>query len=409
MSSDLPSKSEVMGWNSASLADYLKRMRLAGCDKVVKKSNMTGARFLNMSDKDLKQFPTAHIPYITKISKDINQNNKQRKNLFHRSEQPKPPKQEANAAAWDSDEFDQEDSDSDYEEPDVNTCEDNYICADQCNEDGSSEDDYEPPPTEKPLDIPSHFRVAKPLGDGDYLDSGPCASRDRNARPTTANKSASLPKGLNIFKPSARPDPSPHRPMPPSSKSFTGTPGPAVPKVDRSKKPSFPFPVKKSSNKPAKGHIEKNTNNLPMPPPVSEARFNLPPSTEFPPPPPMMMGQDMDPQWYVGQMSRGEAEVSLRHVNKDGAFLIRDSSKGCTEQPYTLMVLYQHKVYNIQIRFLGNKDGYSLGTGMKGVENFASVMDIVTHHMKAPLILIDGMDRGAGPQRQCCLMFPAGF
>ncbi len=26
--------------------------------------------------------------------------------------------------------------------------------------------------------------------------------------------------------------------------------------------------------------------------------------------------QDMDPQWYVGQMSRAEAEVSLRQMNR---------------------------------------------------------------------------------------------
>lgn len=143
---------------------------------------------------------------------------------------------------------------------------------------------------------------------------------------------------------------------------------------------------------------------------------------------------------------------------QDGAFLIRDSSKGCNEQPYTLMVLHQYKVYNIQIRFHGNRDGYSLGTGLKGIEvtasvylntslmndvvmktswvldfkmgcfhwfgenrqtfstnqlhvsqNFSSVVDMVTHHMDTPLFLIDGMDRGAGPQRECCLMHPAGF
>uniref|UniRef100_A0A9J8BQR7 Lymphocyte cytosolic protein 2b n=1 Tax=Cyprinus carpio carpio TaxID=630221 RepID=A0A9J8BQR7_CYPCA len=117
--------------------------------------------------------------------------------------------------------------------------------------------------------------------------------------------------------------------------------------------------------------------------------------------------QDMDPRWYVGQMSRAEAEVSLRQMNRDGTFLVRDSSKGCTEQPYTLMVLHQQKVYNIQIRFLGNSDGYSLGTGLNGVENFSSVMDMVMHHMNTPLILIDGMERGGGLHRQCCLMHPA--
>jgi len=30
----------------------------------------------------------------------------------------------------------------------------------------------------------------------------------------------------------------------------------------------------------------------------------------------LLCTQDMDPEWYVGQMTRAEAEVSLRHVNK---------------------------------------------------------------------------------------------
>ncbi|TRY88813.1 hypothetical protein DNTS_015025 [Danionella cerebrum] len=117
--------------------------------------------------------------------------------------------------------------------------------------------------------------------------------------------------------------------------------------------------------------------------------------------------KDLDPQWYMGQISREEAKVSLRRVNKDGTFLVRDSSTGCTEQPYTLMVLHQQRVYNIQIRFLGNKGGYSLGSGLNGIENFSSVMDMIMHHYKTPLLLIDGIQRGGRPQRQCCLTHPA--
>lgn len=64
---------------------------------------------------------------------------------------------------------DQEQSDSDYEEPDNNIREDNYICADDCKLDEDSGDDYEPPPALQSSDIPSHLRVAQPLGDGDYL------------------------------------------------------------------------------------------------------------------------------------------------------------------------------------------------------------------------------------------------
>ncbi|XP_016110154.1 lymphocyte cytosolic protein 2-like [Sinocyclocheilus grahami] len=358
-----------------------------------------------MTDKDLKKFPAAHIPFVTKICRDINQNNKQKKNLFNRSDHRMPPNQEPNPGGWDSDEFDQEGSDDDYEEPDNNNeCEDNYICAASCDteEDVNIDDDYETPPTETPSELPTHFRVAKPLGDGDYLDSGPRGS----ARPPQDNRSASLPRGLlNTPKPPSRPDPSPQRPFIPPNQFKPG-----VPMVDRSKKPGSSALSKKTIGKSA-----INQNTLPMasnPATLPTQRFNIQQRDEFPPPQVevnVMMGQDMDPRWYVGQMSRAEAEVSLRQMNTDGTFLVRDSSKGCTEQPYTLMVLHQLKVYNIQIRFLGNKNGYSLGTGLNGVENFSSVVDMVAHHMKTPLILIDGLERGAGPNRQCCLMHPAGF
>lgn len=72
---------------------------------------------------------------------------------------------------------DQEGSDNDYEEPDnSNEFEDNYICAasGDIEDDENADDDYEPPPTETPSEIPSQFRVAKPLGDGDYLGNSQC-------------------------------------------------------------------------------------------------------------------------------------------------------------------------------------------------------------------------------------------
>lgn len=49
-------------------------------------------------------------------------------------------------------------------------------------------------------------------------------------------------------------------------------------------------------------------------------------------------------------------------VFKDGAFVVRDSTKGFAEHPFTLMLLKQGKVYNIKIRNQG--DSYSLGTGI---------------------------------------------
>lgn len=51
---------------------------------------------------------------------------------------------------------------------------------------------------------------------------------------------------------------------------------------------------------------------------------------------------------------------------KDGAFVVRDSTNGFAEHPYTLMLLKQGKVYNIKIRKEGNS--YSLGTGINNIK-----------------------------------------
>lgn len=48
---------------------------------------------------------------------------------------------------------------------------------------------------------------------------------------------------------------------------------------------------------------------------------------------------------------------------EDGAYLVRDSTRQLANQPYTLMVFYQDKVYNVQIRQQNQQ--FLLGTGLK--------------------------------------------
>lgn len=53
---------------------------------------------------------------------------------------------------------------------------------------------------------------------------------------------------------------------------------------------------------------------------------------------------------------------------QDGAFLVRHSSAQSTRQPYTLVVLYREKVYNIPVRFLEETQSYALGKDGKKSE-----------------------------------------
>ncbi|KAJ8380329.1 hypothetical protein SKAU_G00011070 [Synaphobranchus kaupii] len=100
--------------------------------------------------------------------------------------------------------------------------------------------------------------------------------------------------------------------------------------------------------------------------------------------------QLQDKEWFAGNCDRKTAEAVLSRVKKDGAFLVRYSSAQNTWQPYTLVVLYRQKVYNIPIRYLDNMQGYALGKeGKKNEEFFSSLQEIISHHKNKPILLID--------------------
>uniref|UniRef100_A0A4W3HVZ0 SH2 domain-containing protein n=1 Tax=Callorhinchus milii TaxID=7868 RepID=A0A4W3HVZ0_CALMI len=70
--------------------------------------------------------------------------------------------------------------------------------------------------------------------------------------------------------------------------------------------------------------------------------------------------------WYSSKSDRRAAEVALRENGKDGAFLVRPSSGNNRKHPYTLVIFYRRKVYNIPIRFIDRGHQYGLGTEKAG-------------------------------------------
>ncbi|KAM6976915.1 uncharacterized protein lcp2b [Aplochiton taeniatus] len=262
-SEGFPTKAEVLRWDSGALADYMKKLKLSGCDKVVMKGSMNGARFLD-------------------------------------------------------------DSDDDYEQPEEQgEMEDSYVCAlDEDDPRLGEDDDYEPPPC-KAEEAPRMLNLGKPLASSVYIVFAPCPSSQNGAVQSEAFKTR--------------------------RKRLIG---------------------------------QRNRDRLD----------------------PTDLSQEMDFRWYAGMVTRRQAEASLRGVDKDGAFLVRDSSKRLSAQPYTLMVLSQGKVYNIQIR--QQNGSYTLGTNRS--ESFPAVTDIIGFHTHTPLLLIDALDRSPEAQSQCYLAHPAG-
>ncbi|XP_075994670.1 lymphocyte cytosolic protein 2a isoform X2 [Genypterus blacodes] len=229
---------------------------------------------------------------------------------------------------------------------------------------------------------------------------------------------------------------------PPPIRSQTDTPDPpaflkppALPpsstSVSRSNSSARPPPIRLDLRKETHDEVPRNNTfplqNKSLPPrpgPSLRLSDSLPPSIPSPaalthrlnpdirsgrqpPPPNTTQTQDLDPRWYVGKVTRGQAESCLIQVHKDGAYLVRDSTRQQVGQPFTLMVYYQDKVYNIQIKQKNQQ--YLLGTGLKVHETFPTVHDIICHYSQSPLLLIDAKNRGSGQQNQCQLSVPAGY
>ncbi|XP_058652282.1 B-cell linker protein isoform X5 [Onychostoma macrolepis] len=93
--------------------------------------------------------------------------------------------------------------------------------------------------------------------------------------------------------------------------------------------------------------------------------------------------------WYASSCDRKTAEDALIRSSKDGSFLLRKSSGVDAQQPYTLVVFYNSRVYNIPVRYITSTKQYALGKEKQGEERFSSVSDIIENHQKNPLVLVD--------------------
>ncbi|XP_051508336.1 B-cell linker protein-like isoform X2 [Myxocyprinus asiaticus] len=96
--------------------------------------------------------------------------------------------------------------------------------------------------------------------------------------------------------------------------------------------------------------------------------------------------------WYASSCDRRTAEDALIRLAKDGSFLLRKSSGVDAQQPYTLVVFYNSRVYNIPVRYISSTKKYSLGKHKPGEERFNSVSEIIENHQNNPLILLDSQN-----------------
>ncbi|XP_075698511.1 B-cell linker protein isoform X2 [Rhinoderma darwinii] len=97
----------------------------------------------------------------------------------------------------------------------------------------------------------------------------------------------------------------------------------------------------------------------------------------------------LNKEWYVSSCDRRKAEDALTATSTDGSFLVRKSSGQDSNQPFTLVVFYNRRVYNIPVRYIEATRQYALGREKSGEEKFHSVAEIIENHRHTPLVLID--------------------
>lgn len=134
---------------------------------------------------------------------------------------------------------------------------------------------------------------------------------------------------------------------------------------------------------------------LPRPPEPASRKFNPPPARNNVSASCTTAEQEAgvySKEWYASSCDRRAAEEALQKSNKDGAFLIRKSSGQDLQQPYTLVVLFNRKVYNIPVRYIESTGQYALGREKSGEERFSSVAEMVQNHQRSPLVLIDSQN-----------------
>ncbi|KAL4631280.1 lymphocyte cytosolic protein 2-like isoform X1 [Arapaima gigas] len=332
-----------MGWDAPTLANYMRKLELNGCDKVVMKYVINGSKFLNMQNNELQKFPNA--PLINKLRYEINKNDLNQGYFTNKSSSPR------------------------YQVQGVQECE--------VSDD--SDHDYESPASDN--DRPLEEDYVCPIGDRSdaLMDCGDVQQRHSQVQ---AVRSPALPgsgPSRHPYNCNSLVGSSPSRQSQSTCTPFK-PPAAMAPKVDRSIKPVW---LMTGQSEAAQAPFCQS---------LSGTKFD---GTDG----------DLDSSWYIGPVTRAYAESCLRMVNMDGAFLVRNSSKCSSVQPYTLMVLYQDKVYNIQVRYNGDHETFSLGTGLNSNENFRTVGAIIQHHMQIPLLLIEANYNG--PRRHCPLLYPA--
>ncbi|XP_048166409.1 B-cell linker protein isoform X4 [Corvus hawaiiensis] len=238
------------------------------------------------------------------------------------------------------------------------------------------------------LPLPRSRLLPKTDHEANNNDESQRFSNTQESRFPTGAAPSPLPRGL---KKTSNAVISPKPCLPPRETLTANEEKPTAPERQRSSNQEFPLPPLPSG---AQKPLLPKSSILPKVPEAANRSLgaSLPSSTSS-----ISSSADQDAgvhskAWYAATCDRKMAEDALYRSNKDGSFLVRKSSGQDSRQPYTLVVFYNRRVYNIPIRFIESTRQYALGREKSGEERFDSVAEIVENHQRTSLVLIDSQN-----------------
>ncbi|GFR25830.1 hypothetical protein TNCT_69712 [Trichonephila clavata] len=98
--------------------------------------------------------------------------------------------------------------------------------------------------------------------------------------------------------------------------------------------------------------------------------------------------QPLDIQQYAWfhEMERENAEAAVRKLNEAGSFVVRPSKRAGKDNPYSLTVLHEDKLFHLNIRQRSDNT-FALGKEKEKEKTFASVAELITFHLSEPILL----------------------
>ncbi|XP_054711484.1 lymphocyte cytosolic protein 2-like [Uloborus diversus] len=89
--------------------------------------------------------------------------------------------------------------------------------------------------------------------------------------------------------------------------------------------------------------------------------------------------------WFC-EMEREDAEQVVRGLEETGSFVVRPSKRAGQDNPYSLTVLHDCRLFHLNIRRRSD-DTFALGKEKKKEKTFPTVADLISYHQAEPILL----------------------